>query len=54
MVSGAGFALLNGALVATFYLALEPQVRRRWPSVLVAWSRLLAGDVFNRLSPATC
>jgi hypothetical protein len=49
VVSGAGFSLLSGALVATFYLALEPHVRRRWPSVLVAWSRLLAGDVFNPL-----
>src|SRR5215813_13415614 len=25
------------------YLALEPYVRRRWPTVLISWSRLLAG-----------
>ena len=25
------------------YVALEPYVRRRWPSTLVSWSRLLAG-----------
>lgn len=26
------------------YIALEPFVRRRWPEVIIAWSRLLAGD----------
>jgi hypothetical protein len=26
------------------YIALEPWVRRRWPNVLVGWSRLLAGS----------
>jgi hypothetical protein len=25
------------------YIALEPNVRRRWPATLVSWSRLLAG-----------
>ena len=25
------------------YIAMEPYVRRRWPAVLVSWSRLLAG-----------
>src|SRR5262249_882888 len=26
------------------YMALEPAVRRRWPRILVSWSRLLDGD----------
>ena len=26
------------------YVALEPFVRRRWPVILVGWSRLLAGN----------
>ncbi|MFO0849444.1 MAG: serine/threonine-protein kinase [Gemmataceae bacterium] len=34
---------LNAVLVAAAYLALEPFVRRRWPRLLVGWTRLLAG-----------
>ena len=29
--------------MGTFYLALEPFIRRRFPRALVSWSRLLAG-----------
>ena len=40
-------ALAQALLVAFFawsgYIALEPYVRRRWPQVLISWSRLLAG-----------
>ena len=35
--------LTEAALVALFYLALEPLVRRFWPQTLIAWSRALAG-----------
>jgi hypothetical protein len=31
------------------YMALEPVVRRRWPEVLVSWSRLLAGRLRDPL-----
>ena len=31
------------------YLALEPFVRRKWPSTLVSWSRLLAGGIRDPL-----
>jgi len=31
------------------YLALEPAVRRRWPTTLISWSRLLRGDVGDPL-----
>ena len=39
---------VSQALMAAFstgisYLAVEPHVRRRWPVVLVAWSRVFAG-----------
>ena len=38
-----GAALAEGLLVWVGYLALEPQARRFWPHVLIAWSRLLSG-----------
>ena len=30
-------------MTALIYLALEPFVRRRWPQILISWTRLLAG-----------
>ncbi len=36
-------ALFWSALVWISYIALEPIARRRWPTLLIAWSRLLAG-----------
>jgi len=30
-------------MTAVFYVALEPLVRRRWPQILIAWTRLIAG-----------
>jgi hypothetical protein len=38
-----GFALLKGAFVWLAYMALEPYVRRRWPNLLISWTRLLSG-----------
>jgi hypothetical protein len=32
-----------------FYIALEPFVRRHWPQTLIAWSRLLAGQIRDPL-----
>jgi len=40
-----GHATFHGAVMALFYLAIEPYVRRLWPSVLVSWARLVAGRV---------
>jgi eukaryotic-like serine/threonine-protein kinase len=42
-VRGVGSTLLLGLVIWTLYLALEPYVRRRWPQVLIGWTRLLAG-----------
>ena len=41
--------LLAGAFVWLTYLALEPYVRRRWPDLLISWSRLLSGRVRDPL-----
>ena len=38
-----GHALVHGVTIALAYLAIEPYVRRLWPSVLVSWARLVAG-----------
>ena len=40
----AALALLEGARMGIFYLALEPIVRRYWPFGMISWSRLIAGD----------
>jgi hypothetical protein len=37
------YSLMWGALAWAFYMALEPFIRRYWPSALVSWSRLLSG-----------
>ncbi|HVT44500.1 MAG TPA: serine/threonine-protein kinase [Thermoanaerobaculia bacterium] len=30
-------------MTATMYIAIEPYVRKRWPSMLISWTRLLSG-----------
>jgi hypothetical protein len=37
------WALLWSCFFWVLYIAMEPYVRRRWPAMLVSWSRLLAG-----------
>jgi hypothetical protein len=46
---GISHALFTAATVYILYLALEPFVRRRWPQVLVGWSRALIGDLRDPL-----
>ena len=36
-------------VVYAIYMALEPDVRRRWPETLIAWSRVLAGRLKDPL-----
>jgi hypothetical protein len=36
-------AVLTGTVAALMYLAVEPYFRRRWPRLLIGWSRLMAG-----------
>jgi len=44
-----GRGLLLGMVVYAIYLALEPDVRRRWPETLIAWSRVLTGRLKDPL-----
>jgi serine/threonine-protein kinase len=43
-VIASGWALSLAAMIWLFYIATEPYIRRRWPRMLISWSRLLAGD----------
>ncbi len=42
-----GMALLWAGFFWTFYVALEPYVRRRWPQSMIAWGRPLGGVAFG-------
>lgn len=42
-------SVLGGGFVWLSYMALEPYVRRRWPSILIGWSRVLAGRLTDPL-----
>ncbi len=44
-----GDSLPAGLLVGVMYLALEPYFRRRYPELLVSWTRLLSGKVRDPL-----
>jgi serine/threonine-protein kinase len=37
------YSLAPAALIWLLYLALEPHVRRRWPRLIISWTRLMAG-----------
>ncbi len=43
VIYGMGFALFVALMTYLCYLGLEPYVRRRWPRMMVSWSRLLSG-----------
>jgi serine/threonine-protein kinase len=36
-------ALFPSALIWLLYIALEPHVRRRWPRLIISWTRLMGG-----------
>ena len=42
-------ALFYGGVVWLLYIALEPLVRRRWPTAIISWSRVLDGNVRDPL-----
>jgi serine/threonine-protein kinase len=48
-VLAVGWALFVAALLGTFYLALEPYVRRTWPATIMSWSRVMAGNLRDPL-----
>ena len=43
-LANASVGLFYASFVWLSYMALEPYVRRRWPSLLVGWNRVLAGQ----------
>lgn len=47
--SAAAGARFVSALIGAAYLALAPIVRRRWPHVIIGWSRVLSGKTVNAL-----
>ena len=44
LLAALSWALATAALAWIGYLAVEPLIRRRWPEVLVSWTRLLGGE----------
>ncbi len=44
-----GVAGFWGAALFVFYLAIEPQMRRRWPERLSSWNRVLSGRLRDPL-----
>jgi serine/threonine-protein kinase len=49
LFDGVGDALWAAGTTWVLYIALEPYVRRFWPSTLISWSRLLAGRLKDPL-----
>ncbi len=43
ITTATALALLTAAQLWVSYLALEPAVRRRWPRILITWTRVLTG-----------
>jgi serine/threonine-protein kinase len=43
-LAGVSWAAFVAGFIWTFYLALEPYVRRRWPQSMITWSRVLGGE----------
>lgn len=44
-IIAASLLLVVSFAAASFYLALEPFVRKKWPSSLISWNRLLSGRI---------
>lgn len=49
LMRGGGRAILVAGMCWVLYIALEPQLRRIWPDMLIAWSRLLRGHLRDPL-----
>ena len=46
-IGGCGNALYVAGFMWILYMAVEPYVRRRWPKILISWTRVLAGHFFD-------
>ena len=49
LFTGLGDALWAASTLWVLYIALEPYVRRFWPTTLIAWSRMTAGQLRDPL-----
>jgi serine/threonine-protein kinase len=49
LFTGLGDALWAASTIWVLYIALEPYVRRFWPTTLIAWSRMTAGQLRDPL-----
>jgi hypothetical protein len=49
LYAATGAALVGAGLTWLMYVSLEPYLRREWPTMLIAWSRLLSGRVRDPL-----
>jgi len=43
LMLAAGRSLVSAGICWLVYVALEPYVRQRWPTILISWNRLLVG-----------
>jgi len=43
-----GWSLYTAGCIVLAYIAFEPLVRKRWPRVLISWTRMLAGRFHDR------
>jgi hypothetical protein len=46
-IGGCGQALYVAGFMWILYLAVEPYVRRRWPEMLISWTRVLSGNLHD-------
>jgi Protein kinase domain len=46
-IGGCGQALYVAGFMWVLYLAVEPYVRRRWPGMLISWTRVLSGNLHD-------
>lgn len=44
LIRAVGLVLILSAVTWMLYIALEPIIRRRWPTALISWTRLLSGQ----------
>ncbi len=49
IIAGLQISMVLGLMIYTFYLAIEPYIRRYWPRTLVSWSRVMTGQVRDPL-----
>ncbi|HEV2386866.1 MAG TPA: serine/threonine-protein kinase [Candidatus Acidoferrales bacterium] len=46
-IGGCGESLYVAGFMWVLYMAIEPYVRRRWPWMLISWTRVLSGGLYD-------